>query len=68
MAKPMKVLGAYLDKQGLTQTEFARRIGVSQSVVSDIINGEHSPSLDTLVRISKETGLSLDELVSSKAA
>ena len=68
MAKPLKALGAYLDKGGITQMTFAQRVGVSQSVVSDIIHGKHSPSLDLLVRIAKETGLSLDKLVASKAA
>jgi transcriptional regulator with XRE-family HTH domain len=68
MAKPMKVLGAYLKKCGLTQVEFARRVGVSQSVISDLIRGQHAPSLDLLVRLSKETGLTLDELVTSRAA
>lgn len=70
MAKPMKALGRYLDESDpkITQSEFGRSVGVSQSAISDIIKGVHAPSLDLLLRISKKTGLTLDELVSSKAA
>lgn len=71
MAKPVKGLpglGAYLKQAELTQKEFGDRIGASQSVVSDIINGVHAPSFGLLLEISKQTGLTLDDLVSAKAA
>lgn len=71
MAKPVKGLpglAAYLKQADLTQKEFGDRVGASQSVISDIIKGEHAPSFGLLLKISKQTGLTLDELVSAKAA
>jgi len=64
----MKALDSWLKATNTTQTAFARRVGVSQPTISDIIRGEHFPSVELLKRIAKETGLSLDELVASEAA
>lgn len=64
----MQALDSYLKATNTTQTEFARRVGVSQPTISDIINKRHSPSVDLLKRIAKETGLSIDELLSPEAS
>jgi len=61
----MKALDSYLKSTKTSQAEFARRVGVSQPTISDLIRGQHSPSVDLLKRIAKKTGLSLDQLVSS---
>jgi transcriptional regulator with XRE-family HTH domain len=60
----MKALETYRKASGLTQSQLGKRLGVSQATVSDIINGVHSPSIPLLKRIAKETGVSLDELLS----
>lgn len=64
----MKALESYLESTNTSQTEFARRVGVSQPTISDIIHGKHSPSVKLLKRISEETRLSLDELLSGGTA
>lgn len=64
----MKALETYLKTTKTSQTEFARRVGVSQPTISDIIRGQHSPSIPLLKRISKETRLSLDKLLSGGTA
>ena len=46
-----------------TQAELATRMGVSQPAVSDCINGNTFPSIKNLRRLSKLTGLSIDELL-----
>src|SRR2546425_6959315 len=45
---------------GISQAELARRAGVTQSVVSAYESGARQPSLPTLERLVKATGLELD--------
>lgn len=45
------------------QAEFARMLGISQSVYSKYERGETEPSLEILVKLSKRFGKSLDWLV-----
>ena len=40
---------------GLTQSEFAQRIGVSTSFVTEIEKGRKAPSFSTIDRIAQET-------------
>lgn len=71
MVKPKEALPglrAYMQRCRVTQMDLSRSTGISQSVISDILNGKHSPRLRTLSRLSKGTGLSINELVASKAA
>lgn len=63
----MQALDTYLKTTNTTQADFARRLGVSQPTISDIIRGVHSPSVKLLKRISEETGISVDQLLSSEA-
>lgn len=45
------------EKAGLTQTELAQRLKVSQQVISRLESGEaQNPTLSTLERIAKATG------------
>lgn len=46
----------YIATSGLTQTAWAARIGVSKSYLSHLIRGNRMPSLQTAVRIERETG------------
>jgi transcriptional regulator with XRE-family HTH domain len=50
-------------EQGLTQAQLASRLGVSQPTVSDWLNGIIKPTAKRLLKISKKTGLSVDELL-----
>jgi len=59
----MKRLKKYLEDKKIPQTEFGRRLGVSQPTVSGWINGEIMPSAQTLIEMSNQTGMSIDEIL-----
>lgn len=46
----------------LTQKEFSKRVGITPSTISAYEKGEKNPTLDTLIKISQEFNISLDEL------
>ncbi len=50
-------------KKGLSQEEFAEKIGVSRQAVSKWERAEASPDTDNLIAIAEVYGLSLDELL-----
>jgi len=50
----MEKLKQYLDKRGLTQKEFSKRSGVSESMLTRIMQGR-TPKLDALMKIRKAT-------------
>ena len=52
-AHPGTILKELIDTSGITYTEFAKRIGVSTTTVSRIINGKQNITADTAIRISK---------------
>lgn len=47
----------YRTENGLSQRGFADRLGVSQPRVAKLESGEHNPDVDTLINISRATGL-----------
>lgn len=51
----MSNLALHLAERGISQTAFARQLGVHQSVVSRIVRGEIKPSLPLAVKIARET-------------
>ena len=51
--KPMESLKKYLE--GKTKKDFAAKIGVSPSYLSQILSGAKSPQLDLAFRIEKAT-------------
>lgn len=59
----MERLREHLVEKEITQADFARRMGVSQPTVSDWLNGKSLPSVANLREISRETGITLDELL-----
>jgi transcriptional regulator with XRE-family HTH domain len=59
----VEILKKYLADSEMTQAEFALAINVSQPTVSDWINGKMRPTVDSLLTISRVTGLSLAKLV-----
>ncbi len=48
---------------GLTDTEVARRLGLSQGRYSNYVNEVVEPDLGTLVRIARTLGLTADEVL-----
>lgn len=58
--RPGALLREARRQAGLSQTELARRAGVTQSVVSSYENAARQPSLPTLARLVAAAGLELD--------
>ena len=46
--------------KGITQTELARRTGISQPNITRFESGKYNPSLDMMVRIATALEMSLD--------
>lgn len=46
----------YLKEASLSQREFAVRIGVSDAVLSRVLNGKRLPTFDMALAIIRETG------------
>ena len=55
-----EILRDFLKENGLTQTEFAKKIGVKQSQVSEWLRGKAKPGYDTLKAISLAFSVSAD--------
>jgi predicted XRE-type DNA-binding protein len=57
----MTALRNFIEKEGLTQADAARRLKVSQPRISDLTRGKISRfSLDTLVNMLTDAGLEVD--------
>ena len=50
----------FLKPMGMTQSEFAKRIGVTFHRLNEIVNGKRGISTDTALRLSKALGTSPD--------
>jgi DNA-binding transcriptional regulator YdaS (Cro superfamily) len=50
------MLKTHLEQTGERQGDFARRIGISQGFLSQLLNKRRSPSLSVAVRIERATG------------
>ena len=50
----------------VTQEEFARRIGISQSHLSTLEHGEVEPGAEIMLRISREFGKSIEWLLTGE--
>lgn len=50
-----ELLAKYLAKQEITGTEFAKRIGVDQSLISCLVTGRRSAGLRVALLIAKKT-------------
>jgi len=49
-------LDAYLKSKGLSEREFAERIGMSQRAVNSYVRGDRRPRWAVVVRIAQATG------------
>jgi transcriptional regulator with XRE-family HTH domain len=52
----MSNLSSYLTESGVTQAEFAQRVGVGQPTISRLARGTQRPRVDVAVRIERESG------------
>lgn len=55
-----EILKEFLSENNLTQSEFAKRIGVKQSQVSEWLSGKAKPGYDTLRNMSLAFQISAD--------
>lgn len=65
MAKPRRVtntIRAHRENAGLTQTELARRFGVTRQTLIAIEQGKYSPTLELAFLIAREFGVTLDAI------
>jgi transcriptional regulator with XRE-family HTH domain len=58
----------FLNENHLTQEQFARRLGISQSYMSKLIRGLQEPPLKLALRISRLARVPLESLVARRAA
>ena len=49
-------LKEWLRDKNKTQEEFAEKVDVDRTTISNLVNGRKTPSLDLALRISKATG------------
>lgn len=52
----------YRERAGLTQTELALKVGLSQSAVAKWETAGYTPRAATLIRVADVLGVSLDQL------
>jgi transcriptional regulator with XRE-family HTH domain len=50
------------NKNGLNRVEMAQRLGLNKSSITRFENGETKPSLDLMIKIANEFGVTLDWL------
>lgn len=58
----MKKLSQWMQREGVTRAEFARRMGVHRSVVTRWLDGDHIPNYLSRVKMQRVTGLTPGEL------
>lgn len=58
-----KIYEKLRDARGSTDYQVAKEVGLSRSTLSDWKNGEHTPSLETLKKLSAYFNVSIDYLV-----
>lgn len=61
-----EILEEFLIMKGLTQTAFAKIIGVKQSQVSEWLKGKAKPGYDTLKQMAVSFGISADYFLGIK--
>lgn len=49
-------------EKNISQTELAKRIGVSRQTINMIENGQYNPTIELCIRICKELGVTLNDL------
>ena len=52
--------------RGISQKEFASKIGVHPSLISNLESGKRNPSMQTLSKIAKALGVTVSQLFQAK--
>lgn len=59
-----EVVTYFLDKQSMSQSDLARKIGTGRQTINSIIKGgRRGPTLDTALAIADALGVSLQDMV-----
>lgn len=58
-----KNLSDILDFLDITQTDFAKRTGLTQAAISQLVNGEREPSLKTIKKVLEVIPCSFERLM-----
>ncbi len=61
---PLEALKCEMEEQGLTQSNLAKRFGMSKSTISEIINGKKEMSLRFIKYLHNDLGVSAEILLS----
>jgi transcriptional regulator with XRE-family HTH domain len=64
----MEAIRQYLEATGLSQAQFAKRVGVDRSTVTLWIQGKRRPSHERQLIIWDRTGISLEKLNEERRA
>ncbi len=66
----MMNISQYLEQVQMRQCDFAKRVGISKSYMSEIAAGLKTPALDTAIKIHEATGGSvpLKSLIKTKTS
>lgn len=56
----VEILSDFLKDNRITQTEFAKRVGIKQGQVSEWLHGKAKPGYDTLKQMSRAFNVSAD--------
>lgn len=58
------VVREYMDEQGVTQSELARRMGTGRQTINNMLrDGRRGPTLVTAIAVSEAFGVSLSEMI-----
>lgn len=63
----METLKALLKAKKMSQRELGKRIGCSESTISQYVNGKRSPDYETLLKIAEELETTVDYLLRGNA-
>ncbi len=59
-------IGEAIKYSGMTQTQIAKKIGVSQQMISSYLKGDKLPALDTLANLCQALDLDANEILCLK--
>lgn len=60
--KPFPTLRAFFDQTGTRQSDIAANLGISDTHMSNIVNGKRKPSLDLARALSAETNVPIEAI------